>query len=82
MPLLVTAIAPTAGVIPRVPGTSLMFLALLGGLAARGRRRSSDGCNTRHVLGCAGHDADCRRRVVVRNGYVNGPTDGWRVMRA
>jgi VIT1/CCC1 family predicted Fe2+/Mn2+ transporter len=35
MPLLVTAIAPQAGLIPLVSGTSLVFLALLGGLAAR-----------------------------------------------
>ena len=35
MPLLVTAIAPEAGLIPLVSGTSLVFLALLGGLAAR-----------------------------------------------
>jgi VIT1/CCC1 family predicted Fe2+/Mn2+ transporter len=35
MPLLVTATAPTAGLIPVVSGTSLIFLALLGGLAAR-----------------------------------------------
>jgi VIT1/CCC1 family predicted Fe2+/Mn2+ transporter len=35
MPLLVTAIAPAAGLIPFVSGTSLVFLALLGGLAAR-----------------------------------------------
>jgi vacuolar iron transporter family protein len=35
MPLLVTAIAPSAGLIPLVSGTSLVFLALLGGLAAR-----------------------------------------------
>jgi vacuolar iron transporter family protein len=35
MPLLVTAAAPRAGLIPIVAGTSLMFLALLGGLAAR-----------------------------------------------
>src|ERR1700676_214835 len=34
MPLLVTALAPTAGLIPLVAGTSLVFLALLGGLAA------------------------------------------------
>jgi VIT1/CCC1 family predicted Fe2+/Mn2+ transporter len=34
MPLLVTAMAPTAGLIPLVSGTSLVFLALLGGLAA------------------------------------------------
>jgi VIT1/CCC1 family predicted Fe2+/Mn2+ transporter len=35
MPLLVTAIAPEAGLIPILSGTSLLFLALLGGLAAR-----------------------------------------------
>jgi vacuolar iron transporter family protein len=35
MPLMVTAWAPTARLIPLVSGTSLVFLALLGGLAAR-----------------------------------------------
>src|SRR5450755_528656 len=35
MPLLVTAITPAAMLIPLVSGTSLVFLALLGGLAAR-----------------------------------------------
>jgi VIT1/CCC1 family predicted Fe2+/Mn2+ transporter len=35
LPLLVTAISPEAGLIPLVSGTSLLFLALLGGLAAR-----------------------------------------------
>src|SRR6202171_6285577 len=35
MPLVVTAIAPGTGLIPLVSGTSLAFLALLGGLAAR-----------------------------------------------
>ncbi|MDB6158983.1 MAG: hypothetical protein JWO04_2689 [Gammaproteobacteria bacterium] len=35
MPLLVTAMAPITGVIPLVSGTSLVFLALLGGVAAR-----------------------------------------------
>ncbi len=35
MPLLVTVTAPAAGLIPLVSATSLMFLALLGGLAAR-----------------------------------------------
>jgi vacuolar iron transporter family protein len=35
MPLLVTAIAPEAGLIPVVSVTSLVFLALLGALAAR-----------------------------------------------
>ena len=31
LPLLVTAISPEAGLIPFVSGTSLLFLALLGG---------------------------------------------------
>jgi VIT1/CCC1 family predicted Fe2+/Mn2+ transporter len=35
MPLLVTAMAPAAHLIPFVSGTSLVFLALLGGTAAR-----------------------------------------------
>ena len=35
MPLLVTALVPEASLIPLVSGTSLVFLALLGGLAAR-----------------------------------------------
>ncbi len=35
MPLLVAVVAPAAGLIPLVSGTSLLFLALLGGLAAR-----------------------------------------------
>ena len=34
MPLLVTAMAPAAGLIPLVSGTSLVFLAFLGGMAA------------------------------------------------
>jgi VIT1/CCC1 family predicted Fe2+/Mn2+ transporter len=35
MPLLVTAIAPATALMPLVSGTSLVFLALLGALAAR-----------------------------------------------
>jgi VIT1/CCC1 family predicted Fe2+/Mn2+ transporter len=35
MPLSVASMASTARVIPLVAGSSLMFLALLGGLAAR-----------------------------------------------
>jgi VIT1/CCC1 family predicted Fe2+/Mn2+ transporter len=35
LPLLVTALAPETSLIPLVAGTSLAFLALLGGLAAR-----------------------------------------------
>jgi vacuolar iron transporter family protein len=35
LPLLVSAVTPTTGLIPLVSGTSLVFLALLGGVAAR-----------------------------------------------
>jgi len=35
MPLMVTAVAPESALIPLVSGTSLVFLTLLGGLAAR-----------------------------------------------
>jgi vacuolar iron transporter family protein len=35
LPILVTALAPQSGLIPLVSGTSLLFLAFLGGLAAR-----------------------------------------------
>jgi VIT1/CCC1 family predicted Fe2+/Mn2+ transporter len=35
LPLVVAAIAPSTALIPLVSGTSLLFLALLGGLAAR-----------------------------------------------
>ena len=35
LPLVIVVLAPAAGLIPLVSGTSLLFLALLGGLAAR-----------------------------------------------
>jgi VIT1/CCC1 family predicted Fe2+/Mn2+ transporter len=35
LPLLVTVLTPASGLIPLVAGTSLVFLALLGGVAAR-----------------------------------------------
>ena len=35
MPLLVAAMAPESGLVPLVSGTALVFLTLLGGLAAR-----------------------------------------------
>ena len=73
MPLLVTALAPEASLITFVSGTSLLFLALLGALAARvGGARVMAGRNARHVLGCAGHGADRRRRGLVRNSSVSG----------
>jgi VIT1/CCC1 family predicted Fe2+/Mn2+ transporter len=35
MPLIVTSVAPVAGLIPLVSGSSLVLLALLGALSAR-----------------------------------------------
>ena len=63
LPLLVTAIAPASSLIILVPGTSLLFLALLGALAAgAGGASVSSGRDTRHVLGCFSHGLDRRRR--------------------
>jgi VIT1/CCC1 family predicted Fe2+/Mn2+ transporter len=71
MPLMVAALAPEASLIVLVPITSLLFLALLGALAAGRRRRGRDrGRNTRHVLGCTGRGVDRRRRGLVRNSTV------------
>jgi VIT1/CCC1 family predicted Fe2+/Mn2+ transporter len=71
MPLLVAAVAPTAVLIPLVSGTSLVFLALLGGLAAR-----AGGAGVMvgaiRVLGCTGHGGDRRRRIAVRNSRITG----------
>ena len=73
MPLLVTAIAPEAGLIPLVSGTSLVFLALLGGLAARaGGAGMSVGAIRVTFWGALAMACDRRRRGVVRNNRVNG----------
>ena len=75
MPLLVTALVPEASLIIFVSGTSLLFLALLGALAARvGGAGVTVGRNTRHVLGCAGDGGNRRRRGLVRNSSVSGAT--------
>ena len=72
LPLLVTAMAPEAGLIPLVSGTSLLFLALLGGAGcARGWRRGHHRRNPRHVLGCARHGDHLRRRMAVRDSCVS-----------
>jgi VIT1/CCC1 family predicted Fe2+/Mn2+ transporter len=65
MPLLVTLLTPEASLISVVSGTSLVFLALLGGVAARAGGAPVTGCNSRHVLGCAGHGVDRWRRSSV-----------------
>ena len=74
MPLLVTAIAPAAGLIPLVftgvPRTSRR-------IGCPRRRRSSDGgCNTCHILGRAGHGGHRGRRGAVRNSCVSGANRG------
>jgi len=72
MPLLVTAIAPRAGLIPLVSGTSLVFLALLGGLAARvGGAGVMAGAIRVTFWLCAGHGADRGRWGAVRDTGVN-----------
>jgi VIT1/CCC1 family predicted Fe2+/Mn2+ transporter len=70
MPLSAVALVPEPGLIPVVSATSLVFLALLGGLAARGRCKRDGGRNARHFLGRTCHGADGRRRDPVRNGGV------------
>jgi len=68
MPLLVTAVVPAAGLILFVSGTSLAFLALLGGLAAYvGGAAVAAGAIRVTFWGAAAMGADCRRRVAVRN---------------
>jgi hypothetical protein len=60
---VVAAIAPNTALIPLVSGTSLLFLALLGGLAARaGGAGVTLGANARYVLACASHGGDRGRR--------------------
>lgn len=72
MPLLVTAMAPAAGLIPLVSGSSREKLTgvprafrRVGG--TRGWRRRDGGRNARHVLGCARDGTDRRSRNAVRN---------------
>ena len=62
MPLLTVLVSPTTTLIPFVAGTSLVFLAILGGLSAACRRRTRDeSCMAGHVLGSTGHGTDRRR---------------------
>jgi vacuolar iron transporter family protein len=72
MPLLVAALAPAAGLIPLVSGTSGIPRAARRAGRTRGWRRSNDGRNTGHVLGCTCHGADRRGRGTVRNSFVSG----------
>jgi hypothetical protein len=72
MPLLVTAIAPEAGLTILVSGSSLALLALLCALAARaGAAGSDDWRNTHDVLGGLGHGDDCRYRMAIWSSCMN-----------
>ena len=71
MPLLVTAIAPEAGLIPLVSGNFTRIPRAFRRVgSARWRRRHDGGRNTRHVLGRTGNGVDRRRRGIVRNSCV------------
>jgi hypothetical protein len=72
LPLLVTALVPAGALIPLVSGTSLVFLALLGGLAARAGGAGGRGSNASRVLGCARDGIDRGRGDAVRNSRMSG----------
>jgi VIT1/CCC1 family predicted Fe2+/Mn2+ transporter len=80
MPLFITALAPEASLIVFVSGTSLLFLALLGALAARAGGAHAEH-NTGHVLGCAGHGDNRRSGGLVRNRRISGPKRRRRKLR-
>jgi len=73
MPLLVTAITPAAALIPLVSGTSLVFLALLGGLAARaGGAGVTMGAIRVTFWGALAMALTAGRRIAVRSDCVSG----------
>ena len=73
MPLLVTASTSATSLIPLVSGTSLVFLALLGGLAARaGGAGVMMGAIRVTFWGALAMAADGWCRVAVRNSGVSG----------
>jgi VIT1/CCC1 family predicted Fe2+/Mn2+ transporter len=72
MPLLVTAIAPAAGLIPLVWNFTGIPRPSRWVGCTRGRRRSHGGSNTSHILGRTGHGADRRGRGAVWNSSVSG----------
>ena len=78
MPLLVTALAPEASSDYPGPWNFTAVPRAFGcvgcGRGRRGRRGCDGGRNTRHVLGCTRYGAHRRRRGLVRNRSVRGPT--------
>lgn len=67
LPLLVAAVAPASSLLAWVASTALVFLALLGGVAARtGGASVLVGASARDLLGCAGHGHHGRRGGAVR----------------
>jgi len=71
LPLLVTAPVPPGALIPFVSGTSLVFLALLGGLAARA---GGAGVMGEQCESCSGvrDGVDRGREDAVRNSRLSG----------
>jgi VIT1/CCC1 family predicted Fe2+/Mn2+ transporter len=69
LPLVVTALSPETSLIILVAATSLLFLAVLGALAARVGGAAQ--CYTRHLLGCACHGSNRRCRGFIRNSGVS-----------
>jgi VIT1/CCC1 family predicted Fe2+/Mn2+ transporter len=70
MPLLVSAMAPVASLLYLVSGTSLLFLALLGGVAARVGGACHGRRDSRNVLGGAGDGNHGGSGGAVWNGRV------------
>jgi hypothetical protein len=82
--IVLGALAPRESLIIFVSGTSLLFLALLGALAARAGGASvmpSAKHNTGHVLEYADHGDNRRRRGLVRNRGIRGTTRRLRKLR-
>src|SRR5687768_13360525 len=81
LPLVVVAFASEANLIPLVSGASLLFLAVLGGVAAHvGGAQGRDGYHACDILGCVSHGSDGRHwgtgrtRGVATVGFCEDPS--------
>lgn len=75
-PLLVTTIAPTSSLIIVVPGTTLLFLALLGALAAgAGGAGVTVGAVRVTFWGGSSHGSDRGRRGLIRHNRVTNTNE-------
>ena len=71
MPLLMVVVSPASTLVPVVSAASLGFLALLGAVGAKSRRREHSACHgPRDILGRVGDGSDRRYREVVRDGCL------------